>query len=100
MTSQLNLPRRNFTSGLMINLAQRGLLSKNMLEHTKRDPFLAYMYAKIVMKGPWKEAESTILHHKSSAYWYAQYCLDMGMEESTQWVMDERERLGYAYPES
>lgn len=95
MTAKSIIPRRNFTSGMMINLARQGLLSKNLVSHIQRDPFLAYMYARYILKRPWPEAEPMILHHGGSAFWYAEYCLDMNIEEAQEWVIRRREELGY-----
>jgi hypothetical protein len=85
MTAKSIIPRRNFTSGMMINLARQGLLSKNLVSHIQRDPFLAYMYARYILKRPWPEAEPMILHHGGSAFWYAVYVLNLDEAGEQRW---------------
>lgn len=82
----------------MVELAWNHLLSKNLLEHVKRDPWLAYVYAKVVVEGPWLEGEPIILAKGQQAYWYASECLGMKQDKAFAWV--KRKRIEYGYEDS
>ena len=74
------MPRPKLTPEIAYKLARRlyeatGERNMHLESMIIQDPYVAYMYARRVLKAPWPEAESVIAQNPVWAYWYTRELL-------------------------
>ena len=63
------------SSEVLKRLADKGLLSKHLMELSSHYATFAFYYARDVLKGRWLAAEPYILKDPEESYWYARHVI-------------------------
>ena len=89
-----------FVNGYVMDaLGRAGLIDPELKERFRQTPFMAHMYARLVRKGPWPEAESTICQDQNIAYQYARLVLKLEMRDAERWGYEYLKDHGIPTPE-